>query len=67
MVDAALDDARAGDNRAAAERMREAFGSRCDGEFPEPREGERTNRCLRREPEYDGARETVGRREARTE
>ncbi|ESP88115.1 ABC transporter ATP-binding protein [Candidatus Halobonum tyrrellensis] len=71
VVDDAVDDASHGDDRAAAARMREAFGSRCDEEFPAPETGgrgrARTNRCLRREAEYDGARETVERRQHETD
>jgi peptide/nickel transport system ATP-binding protein len=56
VVDEALAAARGGDDRRGARLIRDAFGSRCDREHPEPRSGDRTNRCLRREAEYKGAR-----------
>jgi peptide/nickel transport system ATP-binding protein len=59
VVEEAVAAARRGEDRAAAERLREAFGSRCDEEHPEPRGGPRTNRCLRREPEYEDALATI--------
>ncbi|QGA83676.1 ABC transporter ATP-binding protein [Halomicrobium sp. LC1Hm] len=60
-VDAAVELAAGGDDDAAAERLREAFGSRCDREHPEPYDGgeDRTSQCLRQEAEYDGVAETI--------
>ena len=64
VVDEAVEHAREGRDREAAERLREAFGSRCDEESPgvyEHTYGE--SRCLRHESDYDGVAETVAARE----
>jgi peptide/nickel transport system ATP-binding protein len=63
IVEDAIRTARQGDDRGAARRIREAFGSRCDAEHPEPEAGTRTNRCLRRESEYDDALVAIDRRQ----
>jgi len=66
VVDEAVDLAKGGDDRAAADRLREAFGSRCDAEAPEAYatgDGERESRCLRCEDGYRGVAETVADRE----
>ena len=66
VVDEAADLAVHGDDAEAAARLREAFGSRCDAEHPDPYDrGEgRQSRCLRHEPEYRDAPETIDAREA---
>ncbi len=63
VVEEAFDLARMGDDAGAAERLRKAFGSRCDEEHPESRDGLRTNRCLRREPQYENTQSTIAQRE----
>jgi peptide/nickel transport system ATP-binding protein len=66
VVDEAVDLATAGEDRAAADRLREAFGSRCDAEAPEAYatgDGERESRCLRSEDGYRGVAATVADRE----
>ncbi|WP_436908607.1 ABC transporter ATP-binding protein [Halosimplex marinum] len=65
-VDEAVDLAKGGDDRAAADRLRETFGSRCDGEAPDAYatgDGERESRCLRAEDDYRGVAATVADRE----
>ncbi|QPV61240.1 ATP-binding cassette domain-containing protein [Halosimplex litoreum] len=66
VVDEAVDLATAGEDRAAADRLREAFGSRCDAEAPDAYatgDGERESRCLRSEDGSRGVAETVADRE----
>nr|WP_281373154.1 oligopeptide/dipeptide ABC transporter ATP-binding protein [Halosimplex rubrum] len=64
VVDEAVDLAKGGDDRAAADRLREAFGSRCDAELPEAYAvGGGESRCFRAEDEYRGVAETVADRE----
>ena len=66
VVDEAVDLAKSGEDRAAADRLREAFGSRCDAEAPEAYatgDGERESRCLRAEDDYRGVAATVADRE----
>jgi peptide/nickel transport system ATP-binding protein len=63
VVDRAFAAAQAGEDRRGARLLAEEFGSRCDESHPEPRDGPRTNRCLRREPQYEDARTVVERRE----
>jgi len=59
-VDEAVDRAKGGDDRRAADRLRETFGSRCDAEEPETYEaGDGENRCFRSEDDYRGVAETV--------
>jgi peptide/nickel transport system ATP-binding protein len=67
VVEEAVAAARTGEDRAAAERLREAFGSRCDAEHPDPGSGERTNRCIRRESGYEAALPTMRRRQREAE
>ncbi|QSG10629.1 ABC-type oligopeptide transport system, ATPase component [Halapricum desulfuricans] len=62
IVESAFETARHGDDEAAAAEIREAFSSRCDAEHPDPEDGPRTNRCLRREHQYDDALTTLSRR-----
>ena len=63
VVDQAFAAAQAGEDRRGARLLRETFGSRCDEEHPEPRDGARTNRCLRRESAFEAAQPVVERRE----
>jgi peptide/nickel transport system ATP-binding protein len=64
IVDEAVDLAREGRDREAADRLKEAFGSRCDEERPSVyRHGDGESRCLRHETGYDGVEETVAARE----
>ncbi len=64
VVDEAVDLGREGRDREAAERLQEAFGSRCDEEAPDAHEHARgESRCLRNESGYKGVRETVAARE----
>jgi peptide/nickel transport system ATP-binding protein len=67
-VDEAVELARRDENRAAAERIEDAFGSRCDVDGPTAatENGERACACHRERPEYDDARETIRRRQERT-
>ncbi|WP_459193734.1 ABC transporter ATP-binding protein [Halosimplex sp. J119] len=63
-VDEAVDRAESGDDGGAAERLREAFGSRCDREAPEAvSTGDVESRCFRCEDDYRGVRETVAARQ----
>jgi len=67
VVDEAVDLARSGRNRAAAERLEAAFGSRCDAEVPTAHgRGRRESRCHREEDQYESARRTIGKRQERT-
>jgi len=68
VVEAAIERARAGDDAGAAERLREAFGSRCDEEHPDghDRGEDWTSECLRHEPGYEGVAETIAAREEDT-
>jgi peptide/nickel transport system ATP-binding protein len=64
VVDEAVDLAREGRDREAAEHLREAFGSRCDEEQPGVYDhGGGQSRCLRHESGYEGVAETVAARE----
>lgn len=65
VIEEALEQARAGDDAAAAQRLREAFGSRCDEEHPSGYdEGPgRTSACLRHEPKYESVAEVIAARE----
>ena len=65
VIGEALEHARAGDDAAAAQRLREAFGSRCDEEHPSGYdEGPgRTSACLRHEPKYESVAEVIAARE----
>ncbi|MDB2280216.1 hypothetical protein PM034_17425, partial [Halorubrum ezzemoulense] len=65
VIEEALEHARAGDDAAAAQRLREAFGSRCDEEHPSGYdEGPgRTSAWLRHEPKYESAAEVIAARE----
>ncbi|MDB9250422.1 ATP-binding cassette domain-containing protein [Halorubrum ezzemoulense] len=65
VIEEALEHARAGDDAVAAQRLREAFGSRCDEEHPSGYdEGPgRTSACLRHEPEYESVAEVIAARE----
>ena len=58
-----------GDDGAAAEMLREEFGSICNEEFPEPESiGEgRSSRCVRHEDGYDDPATVIRRRQARTD
>jgi len=65
IVNDAVDEARAGDDAAAAAALTDLVGSRCDEEHPDPAadgEGRRT-RCLRHESRYEGVAETVAARQ----
>ena len=64
-VDEAVERARAGEDAEAAMHLQSAVGSRCDREHPPEYDtgSERTSRCLRHEPEYDGVAETIAARE----
>ncbi|MEF8851410.1 MAG: ABC transporter ATP-binding protein [Haloarculaceae archaeon] len=64
-VDEAVDLATHGEDAEAADLLREAFGSRCDREYPERYDrGEGwDSRCLRHESAYRDAAETVEARE----
>ena len=62
-VDEAVDRGKAGDDRGAAERLRETFGSRCDAEEPGTyATGDGENRCFRSEDDYRGVAETIAAR-----
>lgn len=67
VVDDAVGLAREGEDNAAAARLREAFGSRCDREHPSstPHGDEWESRCLRHESPYEGPKRTIDVRENR--
>ena len=64
VVEEAVDLGSKGRDREAAERLREAFGSRCDREEPGVYDhGGGQSRCLRHEAGYEGVVETIAARE----
>ncbi|WP_135827446.1 ABC transporter ATP-binding protein [Halorussus halobius] len=65
IVDEAVELARGGEYRAAADRLAASLGSRCDAEHPEfHRSDRRRSACHRAEPGYDDVRTTLERRHA---
>ncbi|WP_415379246.1 ABC transporter ATP-binding protein [Halosimplex sp. TS25] len=64
VVDEAAGLAKGGDDREAADRLREAFGSRCDREAPDAvAVGDVESRCFRGEADYRDVSETIAARE----
>jgi peptide/nickel transport system ATP-binding protein len=65
VVDDAVEHAQAGDDEAAVDRLREAFGSVCDREAPETYDhgGGWGSQCLRHEPDYEDVQTTMAKRE----
>jgi len=64
VVDEAVERAKSGDDRGAAEGLREAFGSRCDAEVPTSYDVESVeSRCFRAEDDYRSVAETIAARQ----